>query len=227
MLKYLMGMVHWLFIVLKIIFQSQKNTTIFFWNKIYKYFCITIISFLYSHLYLRKLILHYQYKYMKQNINLTTLQKTVLITLRILIGWHLLYEGISKLLIPNWSSASFLSESKWILSGFSNWIVTHSEILQIADFLNMWGLVAIGLGLIVGLFTRAAAISGAILLLIYYLNNPPLIGLEYTLPSEGSYLIVSKTLIEAVALFLLAVFPSGYYAGLDRILFGSYRSNHF
>lgn len=163
---------------------------------------------------------------MKQNINLTTLQKTILITLRILIGWHLLYEGISKLLTPNWSSASFLSESKWILSGFSNWIVAHSEILQIADFLNMWGLVAIGLGLIVGLFTRAAAISGAILLLIYYLNNPPLIGLEYTLPSEGSYLIVSKTLIEAVALVMLAVFPSGYYAGLDRIFFGSTRSNH-
>jgi thiosulfate dehydrogenase (quinone) large subunit len=164
---------------------------------------------------------------MKQNINFTFLQKNVLLTLRILIGWHILYEGVSKLLVPGWSSASFLSESKWILAGFSKWIVSNAGVLQAVDFLNTWGLIAIGLGLILGMLTRAAAISGTILLLLYYLNNPPLIGLEYTLPSEGSYLVVSKTLIEAVALFMLAVFPAGYYAGLDRIIFGSSRSNHY
>ena len=50
---------------------------------------------------------------------------------------------------------------------------------------------------------------------IYYLNNAPLIGLEYSVPTEGSYLVVSKTLIEAVALVVLAVFPTGLMAGLD------------
>jgi thiosulfate dehydrogenase (quinone) large subunit len=154
---------------------------------------------------------------MKQNNHFTPIQRFVLVAMRILIGWHLLYEGISKILIPNWSSAGFLNESKWILKGFSGWIVSHASVLSVVDFLNTWGLIAIGLGLVVGLFTRVAAISGTILLLIYYLNNPPLIGLEYSLPSEGSYIIVSKTLIEAVALFVLAVFPAGYYAGLDSI----------
>jgi len=72
--------------------------------------------------------------------------------------------------------------------------------------------------LILGLFTRAAAISGAILLFVYYLNNPPLIGLEYSVPSEGNYLIVSKTLIESMALVVLALFPSGYFAGLDILV---------
>ena len=163
---------------------------------------------------------------MKQKNDFTLLQKFVLLTLRLLIGWHLLYEGISKLLTPNWSSAGFLNESKWILSGFSDWIVSNAGILSVVDFLNTWGLIAIGLGLILGLFTRAAAICGTILLLLYYLNNPPLIGLEYTLPSEGAYLIVSKTLIEAVALFLLAVFPAGYFAGLDRIVFNTHYSSH-
>ena len=146
---------------------------------------------------------------MKQNINLIPLQKFVLIALRVLIGWHLLYEGISKLLISDWSSAGFLSESKWILKGFSGWIVSNAGVLNVVDFMNIWGLMAIGVGLIIGLFTRTVAISGTIMLLLYYLNNPPLIGLEYTLPSEGSYLIVSKTLIEAAALFALAVFPAG------------------
>lgn len=155
---------------------------------------------------------------MKENIIYTPVQKFILVALRLLIGWHILYEGFSKLLIPNWSSLAFLKESKWILSGFSNWIISHPDLLKTIDILNTWGLIAIGIGLILGLFTRAAAISGAILLFIYYLNNPFLIGLEYSVPSEGSYMIISKTLIESAALVALAVFPSGYFAGLDILV---------
>jgi thiosulfate dehydrogenase [quinone] large subunit len=155
---------------------------------------------------------------MKENTFYTSMQKTVLVALRLLIGWHLLYEGLSKLLIPNWSSIGFLQESKWVLTGFSHWIISNPGLLRAVDILNTWGLIAIGIGLILGLFTRAAAITGAILLFIYYLNNPPLIGLEYTVPSEGSYLVISKTLIESVALLALAVFPSGYFAGLDMLI---------
>jgi len=163
---------------------------------------------------------------MKQSNYFTPMQIFVLVALRLLVGWHLLYEGLAKLLTPNWSSAGFLHESKWILKGVSGWIVSHSGMLSIVDFLNTWGLIAIGMGLILGLLTRAAAISGTILLLIYYCNNPPLIGLEYSLPSEGSYLIVSKTLIEAIVLLALAVFPAGKFAGLDRIVSGfSFRNN--
>ena len=157
---------------------------------------------------------------MKDLAKYTVAEKFVLVALRILIGWHILYEGFAKLLIPNWSSASFLKESKWILEGFSSWIIGHQSVLNIVDFLNTWGLILIGLGLIMGLLTRIASITGAALLLVYYLNNPPFIGLEYTLPSEGSYLVVSKTLIESMALVVLAVFPSGYFAGLDMLLAG-------
>jgi len=152
---------------------------------------------------------------MKDKNDYTPLQMSVLLVLRFLIGWHLLYEGFSKLLIQNWSSMSFLQESKWILKGFSGWIIAHDNVLAVVDFLNTWGLIAIGFGLILGLFTRIAAISGAFLLFVYYLNNPPLIGLEYTVPSEGSYLIVSKTLIEVFSMVVLAVFPTGTIFGLD------------
>ena len=156
---------------------------------------------------------------MKENKIFTPMQRYVLIALRILIGWHLLYEGFAKLLIPNWSSLGFLKESKWILTGLCDWIIAHAGVLSVVDTLNTWGLIAIGLGLILGLFTRTAAISGAVLLFMYYLINPPLIGLEYTVPTEGSYLVISKTLIESVALVALAVFPSGSFAGLDILVF--------
>ena len=152
---------------------------------------------------------------MKSTKTFTTFQLTTLVLLRLLIGWQILYEGISKLLIPNWSSAVFLRESQWILSGFANWIISHDGVLQLVDFMNTWGLIAIGTGLILGLFTRLAAFAGATLVFLYYSNSPPLLGLEYTLPAEGNCLIFNKTLIEAVALIILAVFPTGSVIGLD------------
>ena len=148
----------------------------------------------------------------------TKLQLTTLVILRFLIGWHLLYEGISKLLNPGWSSIGFLRESQWIMSGLAKWITSNAGVLNVVDFLNTWGLIAIGLGLILGLCTRTAAISGTVLLLMYYFNNAPIIGIEYSVPSEGNNLVVSKTLIEAVALFVIVVFPTGSIIGLDALV---------
>jgi thiosulfate dehydrogenase [quinone] large subunit len=144
-------------------------------------------------------------------------QTTFLVTLRFLIGWHLLYEGIFKLLHPEWSSIGFLANSQWIFSGVAEWIVSHAGVLNTVDAMNTWGLIAIGLGLILGLFTRVASLAGAFLLLLYYVFNPPFIGLEAGGPLEGNYLLVNKTLIEAITLFYLAVSPLSRRFGLDSL----------
>ncbi len=149
----------------------------------------------------------------------TNMQLTALVILRVMIGWHFLYEGISKLLNPYWSSAGFLLESKWIFAGLFKTIVAHPTALTIVDFLNIWGQIAIGLGLISGLLSQAASIAGIVLLVLYYICNPPFIGLTYTAPSEGSYLIVNKNLIELFALVVLIYFPSSKIIGIDRFLF--------
>jgi len=155
---------------------------------------------------------------MSTSINYSKWQLAVMVALRLLTGWHLLYEGIYKLLNTEWSSKAFLGDSKWILSGFADWIISNEGVLNAVDFLNTWGLIAIGLGLILGIFTRVAAFAGAALLMLYYLNNPPLTGLESSLSSEGNYMVINKTLIEAVTLIAIAVFPSGHLIGLDRII---------
>lgn len=155
---------------------------------------------------------------MKEVKTFTGCQLTALITLRFLIGWHLLYEGFSKLLIPNWTSFGFLQESKWILAGFARYVMAHEDVLRVVDFLNTWGLILIGLGLIFGLFTRLASYAGAFLLFLYYSNNPPFIGLEYSVPTEGNYLVVSKTLIESIALIVVALFPTSHIFGLDMFI---------
>ena len=138
--------------------------------------------------------------------------------LRILVGWHLLYEGMAKLANSNWTSAAYLLDSKWLFSGLAEWMVTYPGLLSLVDTLNIWGLTLIGLSLMLGLLSRWGSIAGACLLVLYYLFHPPLVGLEYSKPPEGSYLIVDKNLVEACALFVLAMFPTSHITGLDRFL---------
>lgn len=148
-----------------------------------------------------------------------------LVALRVAIGWHFLYEGVVKLANPNWSSVGYLLDSKGFLSGFYHWLASDPALLRVVDVMNVWGLIAIGLGLILGLLTRAATWCGIILLAGYYLSHPPLVGLTYGLPAEGSYLIVNKTLIELVGLVVLLNFPTGRSIGIDRLIFGKAEIN--
>jgi len=147
--------------------------------------------------------------------NFTALQLTLLLLLRFVIGWHVMYEGIAKALNPGWTAAEYLKNSQWILSDFFNWIAANPTFLSIVDWLNVLGLIVIGTGILFGLFFKIVAVNGFLLLLLYYFVTPPMIGLEYQLPVEGANLIVNKTLIEAVALLLLAFFPTSRIYGLD------------
>jgi uncharacterized membrane protein YphA (DoxX/SURF4 family) len=145
------------------------------------------------------------------------LQLLALVGLRVVIGWHFLYEGISKLLEPTWTSAGYLAESKWLFSGVFHWIIENPTVLGLVDSLNIWGQIFIGLGLLLGLFSRSAAIAGVLLMALYYVANPPLIG-EISRMTGGNTVIVDKNLVELFALAVLALFPTGKIAGLDRLI---------
>ena len=148
----------------------------------------------------------------------STPQKTMIFFLRVLIGWHFLYEGIVKLMIPNWSAIDFLAMSRWILAPLYNWIAATPSVLAVVDFLNIWGLIFIGLGLIFGFMTRIAMGAGVALLALYYTANPPLVGLDYGVPVEGHYLWVNKTLIEMVAMLALFFLPTHEIYSLDGLI---------
>ncbi|TFH64402.1 MAG: DoxX family membrane protein [Gemmatimonadales bacterium] len=146
-------------------------------------------------------------------------QLTALVSLRMLIGWHFLYEGVAKLTNPYWTSAGYLQESQgWFSERFIS-LANNPAALAIVDNLNQWGLLLIGLALIVGTFTRTAAVAGVVVLALYYLAAPPVPGMEYTIPTEGSYLIVNKLLIELAALLVILGYPTAHRIGLDRLLF--------
>ncbi|MEO8414833.1 MAG: hypothetical protein ABI472_14295 [Ginsengibacter sp.] len=148
------------------------------------------------------------------NQQLTVTQGRALVLLRILIGWHFLYEGIIKAYNPAWTSKGYLLSAS-ILKPFFAWLASDSLVGTI-DMLNIIGLIAVGVSLLIGLKIRWGCITGILLLLMYYLANPPFSGLPQG-PAEGSYWVVNKNLIEMAALFVIYLFPLVSLFGLENL----------
>ncbi len=87
------------------------------------------------------------------------------------------------------------------------------------DRLVMYSNVAIGVCLIVGLFTRLAALGGVLFLAQIVAAQPDLPGLyPPPHPSAGRSMIVNKEFIEMMALFVLATTRVGRWGGLDALI---------
>jgi thiosulfate dehydrogenase [quinone] large subunit len=140
--------------------------------------------------------------------------------LRVIVGWHFLYEGIAKLTSPSWSAVGYMRASRGPFAAVFRWIANQPQLLDNANLITMYGLTIIGVLLILGLFTRLASIGAIALILLFYLCNPPFVGYFYSIPTEGSYLIVNKNLVELCALVVILLTRTGLFAGLDRILHG-------
>jgi thiosulfate dehydrogenase [quinone] large subunit len=157
---------------------------------------------------------------------LSTGRQWALVTLRILIGWHFLYEGYYKLMLPGWganglplapwTSAGYLQAATGPLARLFQWMIGAGWIGWIDQTVKI-SLLLIGLSLILGLLTRAGCWGALLMLTLFYLLSVPWAGVPQA-GSEGTYLIVNKTLIEGAAVGVLLVFNTGAIAGLDRLL---------
>jgi thiosulfate dehydrogenase [quinone] large subunit len=149
-------------------------------------------------------------------------QKNVLIIMRVLIGWHFLYEGVIKLYNPLWTAKGYLASSEGPLSGLFQWMSTDG-LVGFIDTMNVAILMIVGLALILGILEKWGAILGILLLLLYYLSHPAFPGLNSG-PAEGNYWIVNKNLIEAAALGVLYAFPTAHLFGIKRLFHSSGKS---
>lgn len=87
---------------------------------------------------------------------------------------------------------------------------------DLINFAVTYGLTAIGLCLLLGLFTRPAALGGACFMLFVILTQPnwPTIYPPAT-PAEGHALLIDRNFIEMIALLTVAMTCVGRWAGLD------------
>ena len=137
--------------------------------------------------------------------------------MRMLVGWHFLYEGLFKLAQPGgWSAMGYLRTSQWFAAPLFQYIADSPNLLRFCDLLNMWGLTFIGLALLLGVLIRPAAFFGILLLAFYYIAQPPF----YSYGTQGHFLLVDRNVIEAVAMMLFIVLPS---YGLGEVLEAFFR----
>jgi uncharacterized membrane protein YphA (DoxX/SURF4 family) len=150
------------------------------------------------------------------NIRQADWKKVFFTIVRMAIGWHFLYEGIAKLMIPKWTSFAYLSNSTGPFAGLYHWMASAPAVLKTVDVLNIFGLLLIGTALFLGLFSRIASICGALLLTLYYFAYPPF-GDSLFSVSEGHLFIIDKIFIEAVVLLFFVVLKEKGY-GLDLFI---------
>lgn len=150
-------------------------------------------------------------------------QQLGLIVLRTLVGWHFLYEGYTKAIVPawshagaplgHWSSAAYLKASTGPLAHLFHQL-SGAAWLDKVDLLIVAGLMLVGLSLMLGLFTQAGCVGALLLLALFYVSAVPLSGVAQP-GAEGAYLIVNKNLVEAGAVLVILTFRTGRIAGLD------------
>ncbi len=137
--------------------------------------------------------------------------------LRMAIGWHLLFEGLTKALESGWSAAGYLQSATGPFAGFYHMLAYNETLLMIVNFMNIWLLILAGTGLLIGFYTKLSQVIGIFLILSYYLSHPPLF-MEPGFFREGSYFVVSKDFLEILSLILLMFFPTGKILGIDSIV---------
>ena len=153
------------------------------------------------------------------------LAATALVLLRTLIGWHFLYEGYYKLTLPGWtragapvgawSAAGYLKAATGPLAGAFH-ALGQSSMAGWVDHIVPIGLVLVGLSLMLGLFTQMGLWGALAFLTLFYLSAIPTDGVPRP-GNEGTYLIVSKNLIELVAVAVLIACRTGEISGLDLL----------
>ncbi len=123
-----------------------------------------------------------------------------ILALRLVMGWLMFYAGVTKLFDSSWTAAGFLNGSTGPFSAFFKSLAGNALVEQLV----MWGLVLIGVSLLLGAFVRLSSFFAIVMMVLFYLPYFP--------PKNG---FVEEHIVYAVVFALLMVFDSGRFFGLD------------
>lgn len=133
----------------------------------------------------------------------------VVLALRVIAGIAFVQNGLGKVLGGFDAQGYLLGAEASPISGFLAWIAATPPALEAVNVLVAWGELLIGLGLLVGFLTRLAAISGVLMMVLFYLGN-------WSIATEGT--LVTEPLLYLLVFLALATFGAGRILGLDRIV---------
>jgi len=142
---------------------------------------------------------------------MTQVQKFLILSLRIAIGWIFLYAAYQQITDPDWSAAAFLGQTR-TAHDFFTWFAAPSQVL-ITDFLVKWGHLFIGLSLIFGFMMGLSGSLAAVLMFAYYLGH-----LDFPFVEDQSNFLVDFHLIYVGILCYLIAARASYFYGLDGLM---------
>lgn len=137
------------------------------------------------------------------NQNLFAVTLTIL---RIALGILFLFAGITKL--GDWTASGYLMGVTGPFAGFFQSLAGS----VVVDQLNIWGLLFIGISLILGLFVRPASFFGIVVMLLYYLS-----GFEHNTASG----LIDQHIIYILTFLVFLSGGIGHIYGLDGLLYRS------
>ena len=129
------------------------------------------------------------------------------ISLRLIMGWLFFYSGITKVLDPEWTASGYLMHAIPDGNPFVDvWPMLGG--MPLVDISFQWGLTLVGLGIMLGAFTRWNAFWASVMMLLIWASSLPL--------EHG--IIVDKHIVYIAVLIGLSTFRAGRIAGLDAYL---------
>ena len=146
-----------------------------------------------------------------------------LVLIRVFCGYYFLAAAITKLVAPWFATAPYTGMiqkaadtniSPWYKAFLLNWVIPNIEFFR---FLNWFGEIALGVALVLGLFTRLAALVAIFVLFLYWyaIGGLPQYG-------PGVPQINKLFIFGLVVVFLTA---AGRSFGIDRILHQKFPRN--
>src|SRR3990167_3920913 len=105
---------------------------------------------------------------------MTEATKVTIVLLRLGIGWVFFYAGWSKVITyftpaKDWTASGFLSHLEGPFAGLFSGMAGNTLI----DYLNAYGLLLVGVALLLGVLVRWSAFWGIVLMVFYYLAGFP------------------------------------------------------
>ena len=142
---------------------------------------------------------------------LHTLSVWFILGLRLMMGIAFLWSGVDKVLSSSFSAGGYLMNAPRANGSPAAGLFEAMGSSQLfLDFVNVavpWGEVLIGLGLIVGAFTRFAAFWGAFMMLMFYLGN-----------WDMGHGFINGDFAYMLTFLAVAAFGAGRILGLDQYI---------
>lgn len=128
--------------------------------------------------------------------------------LRLSMAWVFLYAASHQVFSTGFSVAGFLGHTTTF-----NWLfapLTAPVIAPVISFLVAWGHLLIGLSLLLGLMTRASALAGIALMLLYWMAH-----MDFPYVDGPNNFLLDFHIVYALVLVLLIQTRAGHVHGLD------------